>query len=68
MKASEFKETLATYEKRPCSLGELLALYDTWKQIFRAGAYGHQESYDVARDTRSWFEQGKWLKVEEGET
>lgn len=50
-------------EKNAKTVAELFREYDEWKQIFRDGAMGNQEAYAKARDTRGYFENGKWVRV-----
>jgi hypothetical protein len=50
--------------KQAKTLAELLNDYQNWKSLFRAGTMGNQQAYNLARDTRIKFEEGKWVSVE----
>jgi len=41
--------------------------HDEWIKTFREGAQGHQGSYNLARDTRKYFEEEKWVRLEDAE-
>jgi hypothetical protein len=54
-------------EDKAKTLAELFVEYDRWKNLFRKGAMGNQQAYAEARDTRKYFEEGKWVLLEDAQ-
>ena len=58
------QELLVKVPSKPMTLLEFRVLHDAWIRVFKRGANGHQESYNLARDTRHIFEKAKFISVD----
>ena len=55
------KECGLSEKAEPKTILELIALHDAWKRTFHRGAMGNRNDYNLARDTRHYFEEELWI-------